>query len=164
MRNGVDHQQLGALLDHLPPTEQRKVLFWILKILSDDHLNRLGDCKSEDSSRLISAVAGTIKLVVHESQTRKAQIVEWLTSSSGAGVGDNVGIRRAVMAVVAQQKDDLIDVLEKLLKQFGDQLYIKHSPMLQQEGNCPMELCESRATLSFNSSRPAFALGCRVRA
>jgi telomere length regulation protein len=38
------------------------------------------------------------------------------------------------MAVVSQQKDDIVAVLEKSLSQFGDQLYIKHSPALQQEG------------------------------
>jgi telomere length regulation protein len=38
------------------------------------------------------------------------------------------------MAVISQDRDDLVAVLEKSLSQFGDQLYIKHSPMLQQEG------------------------------
>lgn len=62
--------------------------------------------------------------------------MEWLTGSSGAGLGEGVGIRRAAVAVIAQNKDDLVMVLEKSLGQFGDQLYIKHSPMLQQEGWC----------------------------
>ena len=60
--------------------------------------------------------------------------MEWLTSSSAAGVGEEVGIRRAVLAVVAQEKEDICTVVEKSINQFGDQLYIKHSPMLQQEG------------------------------
>jgi telomere length regulation protein len=38
------------------------------------------------------------------------------------------------MAVISQDRDDLVAVLEKSLSQFGDQLHIKHSPMLQQEG------------------------------
>lgn len=61
-------------------------------------------------------------------------MLEWLTGSSAAGLGEGVGIRRAVLAVVSQHRDDIVAVLEKSLSQFGDQLYIKHSPLLQQEG------------------------------
>lgn len=60
--------------------------------------------------------------------------MEWLTGSSEAGLGEGVGIRRAAVAVVSQDREDLVTVFEKSLSQFGDQLYIKHSPMLQQEG------------------------------
>ena len=52
----------------------------------------------------------------------------------GAGVGDGIGIRRAVVAVLAKDKEAITTVLEKSVNQFGDQLYIKHTAVLQQEG------------------------------
>ncbi|KAK5658841.1 hypothetical protein OQA88_1653 [Cercophora sp. LCS_1] len=135
LRKGVDHQRFGTLLDNLSQTEQRKVLFSIFKILADSHLNRLGNCGVGGTDAMISAVAGAVNAIIDGSKTRKAYMLEWLTSSSGAGIGDGVGIRRAVLAVTAQQKDDVADVVEKIIRQFGDELYIKHSPMLQQEAH-----------------------------
>jgi telomere length regulation protein len=79
-------------------------------------------------------VAGALSGILGSEENGRRQLVEWLTGSSGAGLGEGVGIRRAVMAVISQDRDDLVAVLEKSMSQFGDQLYIKHSPMLQQEG------------------------------
>lgn len=121
------------LLDGLAATEQRKVLFSVLQLLSADYLDRLGLCDSE-SKPLISAVAGAIAPIVRKSQTRRGHLTEWLTRSTGAGLGEGIGIRRAVLAVVSQDKEAVLGVLERSISQFGDQLYIKHSPILQQEG------------------------------
>lgn len=134
LKKGADPSKFGMLLSNLPPTEQRKVLFSILKLFSSKYLDRLGHCDSEESKPIVSAVAGAIKSIIGESTSLKNYLVEWLTSSSGAGLGEGVGIRRTVLAVVSQNRDDIVAVLEKSLSQFGDQLYIKHSPMLQQEG------------------------------
>ncbi|KAK4447560.1 DNA replication checkpoint protein tel2 [Podospora aff. communis PSN243] len=132
--------QLNSLLDSLPQTEQRKVLFSTLKILSADYLNRLGNCDSEESRAPTSAVAGAITSFVGASETRRGHLVEWLVGSSGAGLGERVGIRRAVLAVVAQERALAVAVLERSISQFGDQLYIKHSPMLQQEAHAQVLL------------------------
>ncbi|KAG7135670.1 hypothetical protein HYQ46_008872 [Verticillium longisporum] len=67
-------------------------------------------------------------------------LVLWLTNSTGAGLGEAIGIRRAVVAVVGKDKECTSQVLEKSLSQFGDQLYIKHSPMLQQEAHAQVLL------------------------
>jgi len=130
----ADPAVFGTLLGHLPQTEQRRVLYSVLKIFSVEHLDRLGRCESEDSKPLISAVAGALNGIRGSNENATKHLVEWLTGSSGAGLGEGVGIRRAVLAAISQNKDDLVVVLEKSLAQFGDQLYIKHSPILQQEG------------------------------
>jgi telomere length regulation protein len=132
----ADPAVFGTLLGHLPQTEQRRVLYSVLKIFSVEHLDRLGRCESEDSKPLISAVAGALNGIRGSNENATKHLVEWLTGSSGAGLGEGVGIRRAVLAAISQNKDDLVVVLEKSLAQFGDQLYIKHSPILQQEGWC----------------------------
>lgn len=134
LEQGADSAKFVMLLDGLAATEQRKVLFSVLKLLSADFLDRLGLCDSDESKRLISAVAGAIAPIVWECQTRRRHITEWLTGPTGAGLGEGIGIRRAVLAVVSQDKEAVLGVLEKSISQFGDQLYIKHSPILQQEG------------------------------
>lgn len=122
------------LFDGLSNLDQRRVLFAVLKFLSEAHLNQLGLCDSSESADVISAVAGIISAIIGQDRGKTGHLISWLTSSSGAGLGDGVGIRRAVLAIVSRTREDLIDVLEKSVAQFGDQLYIKHSPILQQEG------------------------------
>jgi telomere length regulation protein len=123
-----------ALFQHLTQLQQRKVLYSVLQILSDAHLNRLGNCTSPESRPIISAAAFIINSVIGQEKTGRDHLITWLTNSTGTGVGDGVGIRRAVLAVVAQDRDGVISVLEKSIRQFGDQLYVKLAPMLQQEG------------------------------
>ncbi|KAL2200082.1 telomere length regulation protein-domain-containing protein [Corynascus similis CBS 632.67] len=135
LRPAANPEKFGLLLRNLPQTEQRKVLYTVLKLLSADYLDRLGRCVSEESGLRISSVAGVLQKILGSNQSGRRDLVEWLTAASGAGIGESVGIRRAVMAIVSQDRDDLVTVLEKSLSQFGDQLYIKHSPMLQQEAH-----------------------------
>ncbi len=122
------------LLDGLPLADQRRVFFSTLKIFSEDYLSRYGTCEPDEGKVAVAAVAGAIGSLIGVDGTRRDLAVEWLTSSSGAGLGEGVGIRRAVMALISQDRDRIVSVLEKSINQFGDQLYIKHSPMLQQEG------------------------------
>ncbi|KAK4180776.1 telomere length regulation protein-domain-containing protein [Triangularia setosa] len=140
LKKGADPSRFGLLLSNLPPTEQRKVLFSILKLFSSRYLDHLGHCDSADSKPIVAAVAEALRSIIGESGSLKNYLVEWLTSSSGAGLGEGVGIRRAVLAVVSQSRDAIVTVLEKSLCQFGDQLYIKHSPMLQQEAHAEVLL------------------------
>jgi hypothetical protein len=148
---------------HLPQTEQRKVLFSVLKSLSAEHLDRLGRCESE-SNPTIAAVAGVLNAILGKDENGRRHLVEWLTASSGAGLGEGIGIRRAVMAVISQNREDVVNVLEKSLAQFGDQLYIKHSPVLQQEGRYPDHVLKVTGTDQFDSPRPGPAPGRWIRA
>jgi telomere length regulation protein len=134
-----------------------------LKLLSAEHLDRLGRCESEGKPT-IAAVAGVLNAILGKDENERRHLVEWLTASSGAGLGEGIGIRRAVMAVISQNREDVVNVLEKSLGQFGDQLYIKHSPMLQQEGWYQYTPPKLTGTDQFDSPRPDPALGCRIRA
>lgn len=104
----------------------------LLDYLSKKFLNPLGQLDSS-ASPAVSAVAGIIRAIVQNDEFLVAHLVSWCTASAGAGLGDGVGIRRAVLAVLAE-KDAVTTVLERSLNQFGDQLYIKHTAILQQEG------------------------------
>jgi len=127
------------LLDGVSNFEQRNVLYAILKIASKAFLSAEitteADSKWWESDKaVVSAGAGLINLILGKDESRKNHLLAWLTSTSLAGVGDGIAIRRAVIATLAQDKTDIETVLDKSLQQFGDRLYIKHTPTLQQEG------------------------------
>lgn len=127
------------LLSNISNIEQRNIVYSILKLLGTDYLS--ASITTEDNAdwwrsdaTMVSAAASLITLLISQSDSRKAHLISWLTSSSGAGVGEGIAIRRAAVAAIAASKSDIESVLEKSLSQFGDKLYIKHTPTLQQEG------------------------------
>jgi telomere length regulation protein len=126
---------IGPLLEDMPTLDRRKVIFSLLRYFAETHLNKLGKCETTQSRDVIGGVITLLRDAVGKEEGKVDHLVSWLTSSSGAGLGDGVGIRRAVMAVVAQQRDALVGTLEKMIAQFGDALYIRHSPLLQQEAH-----------------------------
>jgi telomere length regulation protein len=90
---------------------------------------------------VVSAAAGLISLVLDNQESRKAQLISWLTGSSGAGVGEGIAIRRAAVVALSADKHDLEAIFDKSLQQFGDALYIRHTPVIQQEGMALWSLC-----------------------
>ncbi|ETS87273.1 hypothetical protein PFICI_01101 [Pestalotiopsis fici W106-1] len=126
------------LLDCMPQLDQRRFLTTILKLLAS-RLPTSSDKSTEDYP-MIWAAAGVLKSVIGTSQVRKGYLIAWLTDASGAGLGDDCGIRRAAVAALANDKEAITTVLERSLNQFGDQLYIKHSPILQQEAHAQVLL------------------------
>ncbi|RDW85050.1 hypothetical protein BP6252_02640 [Coleophoma cylindrospora] len=127
----------SSLIDSLPSLEQKNLLQTLLKLISKDYFS--ATVTSEDDSEWWKAnaypVSGAANLIsrVISTEQRKEYIIDWLTGSSGAGIGDGIAIRRAVVVSISNSKNDLETVLEKSLQQFGDQLYIRHTPTLQQE-------------------------------
>ncbi|KAF7563475.1 hypothetical protein G7046_g603 [Stylonectria norvegica] len=110
----------------------KKILFILLHHLSERFLNRL-QLDDATPNETVSAAAEVIKAAVGGDEMRKHHLINWCASSSGAGLGDGVGIRRAVLAVLGEDKDGITTVLERSLAQFGDELYIKHAAILQQD-------------------------------
>ena len=140
--------QFLKLIGNLPSFDQRNFLFSLLKIISRDYLSSPLTTEADSQwwksdASVVAAAASLITLVVAEDEARKNLLISWLTNSSGAGVGDGIAIRRAVLAALAGDKCDIETILDKSLGQFGDQLYIKHTPTLQQEGDSsPDQLLE----------------------
>lgn len=125
---------MSDLFGSLAHTEQRTLLFSILKIIAGIHLNSPNDSNLSEEQVIISAAAGILRLFVADDTKYLSYLVTWLTSATGAGLGDAIGIRRAVLAVISSDRDAMATVFEKSLSQFGDYLYIRHTPVLQQEG------------------------------
>ncbi|RYP41667.1 hypothetical protein DL767_000872 [Monosporascus sp. MG133] len=129
-----------TLFGHFPPLEQRKMLSVILKFLADMWLNVLDTSENTEDYPIIWAATGALKMVVGDGEVRKGHLVSWLTGNPGAGIGDGCAVRRAAVAVLAEDKEAITTVLEKSISQFGDPLYIKHTPILQQEAHAQVLL------------------------
>lgn len=148
------------LLDSMPQMDQRRVLTIILKVLGSRLPMSLD--KSTEDYPMVWAAAGVLKTVIGSSQVRKGHLISWLTDASGAGLGESSGIRRAATAVLAHDKEAITTVLERSLNQFGDQLYIKHSPILQQEGEKTKPQFIKLPAKIASSSCPSTTVKCRL--
>ncbi|CZT03047.1 hypothetical protein WAI453_012244 [Rhynchosporium graminicola] len=130
--------QFLKLVESLPSFDQHNFLLTILKFIPRDYLSfpvttEAGSGWWKSDASVIAAAAGLVSVVVAEDESRKKMLVSWLTNSSGAGVGDGIAIRRAVLASLAGNMSDMESILDASLAQFGDQLYIRHTPTLQQD-------------------------------
>lgn len=139
LQNEEDAAKFMKLYGHLPSFEQRNLLYTFLSLLSRDNLSL--DITSEDDDKwwqvntsIVSAAAKLINVLIANNESRKDHLIAWLTSSSGAGIGEGVAIRRAAIVSLSKNKKDIETILEKSLSQFGDTLYIRHASTLQQEG------------------------------
>lgn len=126
-------KHMRIVFDSLAHSEQRSLLFSLLKALSELYLNKLDPSDSQSERKVVSAAAEVINRLVADEPKYFSLLSGWLTSATGAGLGDAIGIRRAVLSVLASNKDNIVTVFDKSLSQFGDFLYIRHTPILQQE-------------------------------
>ncbi|GAW14303.1 hypothetical protein ANO14919_037040 [Xylariales sp. No.14919] len=140
LQDDAGKEIFSKLVDSYPLLEQRKVLLLLLKLLSDLYLNSINNSEANEEYPTIWASVSVLRSVVADNDAQKNNLVAWLTSASGAGVGEGCGIRRAAVAVLAEYKEFISIVLERSLSQFSDQLYIKHTPILQQEAHAQVLL------------------------
>lgn len=126
-------QHIRSIFSITPHTQQRTILFSILKSLSNLYLNNADPFDTREGRQVISAAAGLVNALVGDEPNYASHLITWLTSATGAGLGDAIGIRRVVIAALATNQLNIVTVFEKSLNQFGDYLYVRHTPMLQQE-------------------------------
>ncbi|KFY35767.1 hypothetical protein V494_05610 [Pseudogymnoascus sp. VKM F-4513 (FW-928)] len=128
---------LQKLLDIIPTYEQKSVLNCALRLLVKRHLPNDPSYDDvawwqKDAAR-VSAGAAYLKTIINGNASRKDLLLSWMTGLPGAGIGEPISIRRAAIAAVSESKYDLEAILENSMQQFGDQLYIKHTPSMQQD-------------------------------
>lgn len=82
----------------------------------------------------ISQIAGLLNDVIGSNEDFRDLAVDWLISPNGGGVGEPIGIRRALVCVLSKGEVVLKGLLEKSLGQFGDKIWIRHTPIMRQEG------------------------------
>lgn len=142
-------------LEGLRFSEQANVLYSILRIVSNRlrNLDRTQSATSQPDSNLkvLQGVAALISDLTTDSEALSGHLSEWLISSKAACVDHGILLFRAVIAALARNQskvavflpvnpclyvtDHLKRVFERALAVFGDNLHIKHTPILQQEGS-----------------------------
>ncbi|KAF2756633.1 hypothetical protein EJ05DRAFT_477740 [Pseudovirgaria hyperparasitica] len=120
---------------------------WIPKLQNNEQCRFLDSCLSDSIPQLMEAnaripldarpriagAAALIQTLISESPILKDALSSWLVKCSTTGVDPSVLVIRAVVAIVALDEDRLQTLTEKLMADFGDSLYIRHTPILVQE-------------------------------
>ncbi|KAH7087108.1 telomere length regulation protein-domain-containing protein [Paraphoma chrysanthemicola] len=129
-------EQFGNTMRRMKLFEQRKYLnaviaFTIKQYFPTDIAIR--DDSPIPSSKTVSGVACLLHELTKDNEPLKDQLVSLGTRSTIPALDDSLSARRSVIAAVAQDDDKLHNLLEASIKMFGDSVYIKHTPVLQQE-------------------------------
>ncbi|EMD94324.1 hypothetical protein COCC4DRAFT_58274 [Bipolaris maydis ATCC 48331] len=132
--DSVEH--LVRLLSHMKTFEQRKYMNAIITFVAKQYLSN--EVVSKDSpvasSPVIGAAAGLFHDLIQDNDVLKEHLISTLTKSTIPVLDDSLSARRSVVAALAKDHDKLHTLLENLIKLFGDLVYIRHTPVLQQEG------------------------------
>ncbi|KAH7060624.1 telomere length regulation protein-domain-containing protein [Macrophomina phaseolina] len=123
------------VLQRLRAHEQRLFLLALLRVLSEKVL--IGaSVQAQDLKSTSKAIAGSVALVqaiINTSEPLKESLVSWLTNSASGSASVSFATRRVAVAALQSDEDRICKVLERSMEQFGDELFIRHTPMLQQE-------------------------------
>ncbi|PLB55839.1 hypothetical protein P170DRAFT_461602 [Aspergillus steynii IBT 23096] len=123
--------QYGILFGHLRPTEQLSVVEAIFRDIEKSYFTFERENASND---LVNGVAALCSIILDGHANLQAQLVDWLSKGQGGSIQTS-GLRRAVLAAFADQKDLIYTLLTKGLEQSADKFYIKHAPTTSQEAN-----------------------------
>ncbi|KAI9735646.1 MAG: telomere binding protein [Cirrosporium novae-zelandiae] len=139
-----DCETLKKLQASMQVHDRRTLLLSTLRIASKKYLTvqQKGQEEEDDNRRkMIGGIAGLLISIIKNDPALGENLTEWLTSSSGGSVGQDIRIRRAVITALAHENSSNVGViLEKSLRLFSDKLYIKHAATLQQEANAQIIL------------------------
>ena len=124
------------------PHDKSRYLSALLRVLSRHYLDPVISRELrwwEHDSQSISKVAGAIDRIARCDTAFWTILVGWLLGSGS--IGEGIGIRRAALAVLGRSGEggrggvqQVREVLERSVKNFGDVLWIKHTPVQVQEG------------------------------
>jgi len=156
--SGLDNYRI--LIEHLTANEQKIVLLSLIRIFS----RKLGlldgaslaPSKESPETNLLAGAAALFFRLSNGSADLRGVLIRWLTGTATSSVGQGISAYRAVIASLAHdqrklhvlllnpntdsQVESMKEIFSRTLCQFGDPLFIKHTPILQQEGVmcCPL--------------------------
>ncbi|KAI4195590.1 MAG: hypothetical protein LQ350_007116 [Teloschistes chrysophthalmus] len=108
---------------------KKMLVYSILRILAKATTST--PISSEASDKTVAAAAALICSASKRDEEFVNILLQWLSSD---GLVQDLSIRRAVIAALAKDFGKLKTALSESLQSFGDKIFIKHSPILQQEG------------------------------
>ncbi|KAL8714808.1 MAG: hypothetical protein Q9220_001321 [cf. Caloplaca sp. 1 TL-2023] len=111
---------------------KKTVIHSLLRILAKAHFDHSEkNMLPEGSMKKIGGTADLLQEFLRDQKDSVDIVMEWV---AGDSVVQSLEIRRAVIAVVAQNVGLLRTAFSNTLSLFGDKLYIKHTPILNQDG------------------------------
>ncbi|KAF2035856.1 hypothetical protein EK21DRAFT_53489 [Setomelanomma holmii] len=130
--------RLADLMCRLKTFEQRKYLSAVVAFIAKQYFpSKI--VQHEDipvpSSKAVSGAATLLYGLTTDNELLKDHLVALLTRSTVPSLDDSLASRRSIIAAIAQDEDKLHNLLENCIKMFGDSVFIKHTPVVQQEGN-----------------------------
>ncbi|KAL1635545.1 telomere binding protein [Neofusicoccum ribis] len=132
------------MLQKLRTHEQRQYLFSFLNILSKRILAgpQVHEKDPGVASKKSSSSAALLQAVTSSSDALKESLVAWLISPQSGNSSVSFATRRVAIATLQSDEDRMCKVMERSMEQFGDELFIKHTPILQQEAVAISELVD----------------------
>ncbi|MCJ1437057.1 telomere binding protein [Xylographa pallens] len=122
-------EMLRVSLYDLASYEQKNILYTVIRLITERNPS------VTQKSGFIGGLAASIDALITDKTYLHEALVDWLTGNSMNRFNIGIHSRRAVLAALSPHPDLVKTALQKLLHDFGDKLYIKHTPLLQQEGN-----------------------------
>ncbi|KAI9680174.1 MAG: telomere binding protein [Trizodia sp. TS-e1964] len=136
--------KIRFLVLHMPAHQQRAFLHSSLRVLS---LRYLKDIKLTNDelwwkidSDIVSGIAAILSTIIKNDDCLMGDLVYWLVGGSTGELGGGTGIRRAAIAAMSSDHTRIQTILEQSMLNFGDNLYIQHTPIAQQELNAQVLL------------------------
>ncbi|CAA9964536.1 telomere length regulation protein [Pyrenophora teres f. maculata] len=130
----VEH--LTSLTSQLKTFEQRKYMNAFVAFIAKKYF-ATEIVSKEDApippSKAVSAAAALIYTLTKDNDVLKEHLVSSLTRSTIPALDDSLSARRSIVAALAKDEDKLHTLLEGMIKLFGDSIYIRHTPVIQQE-------------------------------
>ncbi|KAK8162833.1 telomere length regulation protein-domain-containing protein [Phyllosticta citrichinensis] len=124
--------QLQRLLQKTRAHEKRQFLFSTLDWISKKHpgAQRASKMETEKEQKALGGASALIAVLISRSESMKDALVNWLSSENCVG---SFLVRRAAIAALQTDEDRMTKVMERTMEQFGDELFIKHTPIIHQE-------------------------------
>ncbi|KAE9974402.1 hypothetical protein BLS_003141 [Venturia inaequalis] len=139
--------KLKKLVQSLHTYEQRsflKSVLWSVSKMSEAAIDQLWNSTSlEETSPEIAGFAALLHSTTSDNEILLDFLVELLMKlESSPLIGSDI-LQRVVLACIANDEDRISSVMEKSMEQFGDQMFVKHAPMVQQEARARILLISS---------------------
>jgi telomere length regulation protein len=139
VQNSGDNEQQGferfvSVLSSLPAFSKRRYLDYTLRWLSGIESSAPGQNPMQSTpAKEVSAITALLQAIVKNDVILQQHIAALLADPALVSSLSFITIRASVATLVAVAPDDLDGLVEKGLKTFGDQMFMRHSPILQQE-------------------------------
>jgi telomere length regulation protein len=126
--------ELAETVKKLPTFAQRRYLDHTLRWLAGIESRTPGsDFTQSGQVAEAAAIAALLQSISNDNDVFKQHLSSVLSDPSQVSSLSLLSIRASIAALNATCPDDLDSLVERCLKVFGDQMFVRHSPILQQE-------------------------------